>query len=234
MSNVTGPSTTTADPLVEKATRIVLRPIANPLPLGFLALAAATMLLSALQLNWVPATEGHHVAVILVAFVAPLQLLASIFGFLARDAVAGTGMGILAGTWLSIALTMWSAARAAASKALGLLLIVASMSMIAPALASSMGKLVATAVLATTSLRFGITGIYQLTGSPTWKHMAGYIGLALFTLATYAAFAFLLEDVRRATLLPTLRRGRGQSSITGNLRQQLISLEREAGVREQL
>jgi hypothetical protein len=38
---------------------------------------------------------------VVVAFVAPLQLIASLFGFLARDAIAGTGMGILAGTWLS-------------------------------------------------------------------------------------------------------------------------------------
>ena len=164
-----------------QATRIVLRPIANPLPLGFLALGVATLILSALQLNWVPATEGHHVAIILLAFVAPLQLVASIFGFLARDAVAGTGMGVLAGTWLSISLVMWSATPGSNSKALGLLLLVASMSMTAPAIASSMGKLVATAVLATTSLRFAVTGVYQLTGSSSWKHAAGFIGLALFS-----------------------------------------------------
>ncbi len=164
----------------------------------------------------------------------PLQLLASIFGFLARDAVAGTGMRILAGTWLSISLVMWSAAPGSTSKALGLLLLVASMSMTAPAIASSMGKLVATAVLTTTSLRFALTGIYQLTGSSWRKHAAGFIGVALFALAAYAAFAFLLEDVRRATLLPTLRRGRGRTSITGNLRDQFVAIEREAGGREQL
>src|SRR5436190_20583815 len=92
------------DPLVERATRIVLRPIANPLPLGFVALAAGTLLLSGLQLGWLQPAEGHTVALMLLAFVAPLQLIASIFGFLARDVVAGTGMGILAGTWLSISL----------------------------------------------------------------------------------------------------------------------------------
>jgi uncharacterized protein len=37
------------------------------------------------------------VALILIAFVFPLQLVASILGFLARDVVAGTGMGVLAG-----------------------------------------------------------------------------------------------------------------------------------------
>ena len=34
------------------ATRVVLRPIANPLPLGFLALCAGTLLVSGLQLGW--------------------------------------------------------------------------------------------------------------------------------------------------------------------------------------
>ena len=235
MNDATGPAETTrADPLVEQATRIVLRPIANPLPLGFLALGAATLLLSALQLNWVPASESHQIAIILLAFVAPLQLLTSIFGFLARDAVAGTGMGILAGTWLSISLVMWSAAPGSTSKALGLLLLVASLSMAAPTLASSIGKLAATALLATTSVRLAVTGMYQLTASSSWKHVAGYIGVGLFALAVYAAFAFLLEDVHRATVLPTLRHGRGETSITGSLREQLVSLEQEAGVPEQL
>jgi hypothetical protein len=34
--------------------RIVLRPVGNPLPLGFLALAVATLGFRALQLGWVP------------------------------------------------------------------------------------------------------------------------------------------------------------------------------------
>src|SRR5215217_5946912 len=94
---------------VDRAARIVLRPIANPLPLGFLALAAGTLLLSALQLGWLEPQEGRQVALILLAFVFPLQLVASVFGFLARDVVAGTGMGVLCGIWLSIALVMLGA-----------------------------------------------------------------------------------------------------------------------------
>jgi hypothetical protein len=40
-------------PAAETLTRITLRPIANPLPVGFLALAGGTLLLSGLQLGWV-------------------------------------------------------------------------------------------------------------------------------------------------------------------------------------
>jgi uncharacterized protein len=89
---------------VPRAARIVLRPIGNPLPLGLLALAAATLLVSGLQLGWLQPTEGSDVALILIAFVFPLQLLVAVFGYLGRDVVAGTGMGILAGTWLSVGL----------------------------------------------------------------------------------------------------------------------------------
>ena len=73
--------------------RIVLRPIANPLPLGFLALAAGTLLVSGLQLDWLAPTQGEDVGLILLAFVFPLQLIACVFGYLGRDVVAGTGMG---------------------------------------------------------------------------------------------------------------------------------------------
>jgi uncharacterized protein len=52
--------------------RIMLRPIGNPLPLGFLALAGATLLVSGLQLGWLGASEGRNVALILIAFVFPL------------------------------------------------------------------------------------------------------------------------------------------------------------------
>jgi uncharacterized protein len=92
---MTGGSTDRND--LPVAARVVLRPLANPLPLGFLALGAANLLLSGVQLGWLETTDAVMVPVILLAFVAPLLLIASILGFLARDPVAGTGMGVLAG-----------------------------------------------------------------------------------------------------------------------------------------
>ena len=80
-------------------TRITLRPIAGPLALGFFGLAAATFVMSGLQLGWVEPTEGKQVALCILAFTVPLQFTASLFGFLARDGVAATGMGLLSGIW---------------------------------------------------------------------------------------------------------------------------------------
>jgi hypothetical protein len=98
------------------------RPLANPLPLGFLALAAGTLLVSGLQLEWLKPSDGSDVALILIAFVFPLQLVVSVFGFLARD-VAAPGMGILAGTWLSIGLVHLTGELGSSSDALGLFLL---------------------------------------------------------------------------------------------------------------
>jgi uncharacterized protein len=226
--------TQTHEAMIQRAARVMLRPIGNPLPLGFLALAAATFVVAALQLGWIAAGESQNVALILIAFVFPPQLVAAIFGFLARDVVAGTGMGILSGTWLTVGLVMLTNPPGSTSDALGLVLLVAAVAMLVAATAAGFGKLVAAAVLGTTALRFGTTGLYELTGSEAWKDVTGIIGLILLALALYAAAAMALEDARRATLLPLGRRGAGGESLHGDLNQQLERLEREAGVREQL
>ncbi|MBN2624791.1 MAG: hypothetical protein JXA83_15540 [Acidimicrobiales bacterium] len=220
--------------LLERSTRVVLRPVGNPLPLGFLALAGGTLVVSGLQLGWVDAAEGGNVAVVLIAFVFPLQLLASILGYLARDVVAGTGMGILAGAWLAVGLVLFRSRPGATSDALGLLLLLAAAAICVPATGALLGKLVPAAVMFTTAARYAVTGVYELTGSAGWEDGAGYLGLVLCAVAFYAAVAMLLEDVRRRTVLPVLRRGAGQVSMTGNLADQLQRLEAEAGVREQL
>lgn len=72
---------------------VTLRPVGNPLPLGFLALAVTTTVFSAVQLGWLPAGQWTVAALTALLFAVPLQALAAVFGFLARDPVAGTGMG---------------------------------------------------------------------------------------------------------------------------------------------
>jgi succinate-acetate transporter protein len=222
------------DPLVADAARILLRPIANPLPLGFLALAAGTLVVSALQLGWIAPDEARDVGLILVLFVAPLQLIASVFGFLARDIVAGTGMGILAGTWLSVGAVTVDAGAARPRGALGILLALAAVAMLVPALVAAQGKVVPALVLITTSIRFATTAVYELTSDSHWKTVSGTVGVVLAVLAIYAALAMALEDAARRTVLPLLRRGTGARSMSGNLREQLEHMERHAGVREQL
>ncbi|HLV58763.1 MAG TPA: GPR1/FUN34/YaaH family transporter [Natronosporangium sp.] len=216
------------------AARVVLRPLANPLPLGFLALAAATTVVAAQQLRWVPLEEGPVVGLVLLAFVFPTQLLASILGFLARDIAAGTGMGLLAGTWLSVALVSLAAPFGLTSRVLALLLWVAGAAMLVPAAAGATGKIVPTAVLATTALRFAVTGGYEWTGSDGWRVTAGVVGLVLAVLAAYAALAMALEDAWRRTVLPVARHAAGREAMGRDLDAQVTRIGHEAGVRDWL
>ena len=199
----------------------MLRPIANPLPLGFLALAGGTLMLAGLQLGWIPRGEGHQVALVLLAFVVPLQLVSSVFGFLARDVVTGTGMGLLAGTWLAIALVTLTTPPGALSEALGTLLIASAALLLVPAGAASLAKVVPAAVIATTSVRFALTGVAQLGAGAAWADAAGIVGLVLCALAVYAGLALALEDARQAAWLPLRRRGGGAADGEVGVRRQI-------------
>jgi succinate-acetate transporter protein len=183
---------------------VFLRPLANPLPLGFLALGAATLLVSGLQLEWLEPTDGAQVGMILIAFVFPLQIVVSVFGFLARNVVAGTGMGILGGTWLSAGLVLLTGEPGSTSDTLGFLLLFAAIAMLVPAAAASTGMLVPFAVLSTTAVRFALTGVYELTAGHGWMTAAGVVGLALCVIAVFAALAMALEDVLEPGVRPQL------------------------------
>jgi uncharacterized protein len=189
--------------------------------------------LSALQLGWIPPTEGRVVALTALGFTAPLQLMAAILGFQARDTVAGTGMGLLSGTWAVIGLVMYTSPPGATSDGLGVMLLGAGLALSVPAVAA-VGKPVAAAVLGTAALRFAVAGLAQLTGSAAWEKTAGLAGLLLAVLAVYAATAFELQAVQHRTVLPLFRRGAGQSSTGVAASGQPDHLSQEPGIRAQL
>jgi succinate-acetate transporter protein len=215
-------------------TSVILRPIAGPLALGFFGLAAATFVMSGLQLGWVAPTEAKQVALCILAFTVPSQFAASLFGFLARDGVAATGMGLLSGIWAAIGLVTFTGKPGATSDALGLFLLLAGLAMWAPASSATASKLVPALVLATAGLRFVVTGLYQLTSNEAWEDTAGLIGLLLCALAIYAAYAAEFEDVLKRPLLPLGRRGKGELAVKGTYAQQIANIAREPGVRQQL
>ena len=216
------------------STRISLRPIASPLALGFLALGGTTLVLSGLQLGWFAPQESSYVALAMMTFGAPLQLLSSIFGFLARDPAAATGMGVLAASWLTIGLVKLNSAPAATSTVLGVFLVFAGSALLVPAVGAAFGKLVPAIVLLTAAARFFLTGLYQLSANPNLQYAAGIVGLVLLGIAFYAALALTIEDVRRKTVLPLLRVGAGKKAVQGGAEDQGEGVGREAGVREQL
>jgi uncharacterized protein len=218
-------------PQNETLARITLRPIGSPLPLGLLALAVATFILAGLQLSWVPLAQQHTAGLVILTFAVPLQMLSCVYGFTARDSAAGTGMALQAGGWFSIGITTFTGQPGKASPALGLLLVGAATVLLVPAITASLSKLLASLVMALTSVRFYLTGAYELSSSTHWKDAAGVAGLVLAVVACYAGLAFELEDSRRATLLPTFRRRAGRRALTGNLADEVDGVQHEAGVR---
>lgn len=218
----------------EARPRVVLRPIASPLPLGFLALAAGTFTLSGLQLSWIPPGQWHDAGLVILTSVVPLQLISCIYGFLARDSAAGTGTGLLAGAWLSIGAVTYTGHPGHPSGALGLLLLMAATALLVPVATAALSKVLASLVMGGTSVRFFLTAAYELSGSAGWKAAAGIAGLALAVLALYAGLAFELEDARRATLLPTMRHAAGRQALAGPVASETAGVHHEAGVRRKL
>jgi succinate-acetate transporter protein len=215
------------------AARVFLRPIATPLPMGFLALALATSVFGAVQLGWIPPSQGHVAGLTAVVLTAPLQILASVFGYLSRDPVTATGMAILGGTWALLGLTTLLAPPGATSAGLGVLLLAAAAAMLIPAFVGT-AKLAAAGVMGLTAVRFGVTGWYELTGSATAKTTAGAVGIALAVAAFYAALALELGGTKRHTILPTGRSGLAAAAERGEEVFDSAELAREPGVRPRL
>jgi succinate-acetate transporter protein len=213
---------------------VFLRPLANPLSLGFLGTFFATMVLAGIELNWVPVGEFHKLAIGILVFTVPLQLISCVYGFLARDTVCATGMGVQAGMWAVVGLDHLFSKPTSTTSALGLMLVIGAFAAAMPAIGAVSSKMLAAAVMFTTAVRWSITAGYEFTSSSAWRTAGGAAGILLAVLALYASLAFEIEDQRRHTVLPTFRAGLGKKAIDAPMRMQVDQVAHEAGVRKQL
>jgi len=178
------------------------------MPLGLFGLAAASFVVSGLDLGWVAPSQQRMVGVVLVAFPVGLQLTASVLCFLSRDGVAGSALGVLGASWLTVGTVYTIGPPGSTSGALGLLLVVVAAALMLSGAAAALTKLVPAAVLLLSGLRFALTGIYELSASERLHEAAGVIGLGLTALALYTAFALELEGTMGYAVLPLMRRKR--------------------------
>ena len=223
----------TDHPSSEPPTRVVLHPIASPLPLGFLALAVATTAFATVQLRWIPPSESHTVALAVLALTVPMQLVAAVMGFLARDPVAATGMGILSGTWAAVGLATLTSPPGASSAGLGVVLLCSAACLLVPGIAAH-SKVVPAAVIFTSAARFALTGVAEIDGGREWMTAAGWVGVVLAVLSLYAALALELEGSASRTVLPLGRNGAGRRAVDGRFPDQVQDVATEPGVRQQL
>jgi succinate-acetate transporter protein len=212
-------------------TRIILRPIGSPLPLGFFTVAIDNVLVSTLQWGLLSATDRRAVALIVFpAFI--VQAIAGLFALGARDSIAGTLMLSFATTWLVDALIFYLNPPGAAA-ALGTFYVVFAV-FIALMLVSALLKRALAAVLAVAVPRFLIAGIADLTGNQVLARTGAVLGFLLATVAMYTALALLMEDSRDRTVLPIGRLGAARQATHGDLAIELRGIERQAGVRRTL
>ena len=216
-------------------TRVMLRPIGSPLPLGAFTLVPAGLMMAGLQLGWFSPHDAKAIPLLILGFAVPLQLSSSLLAFMARDALVGTGFGIFAGIWLAFGLVGLSAGMTSTNPVLGVFFLSCG-ALFAMLMSGGLagGKAAAGVVILAGSARFIVSGLYELTGSTGRDHAAGIVGLVFVAVAGYVGVATLLEDTAKRSLLPIGRRGRARAAIDEGLEAQLRGLETEAGVREQL
>ncbi|MER5886100.1 GPR1/FUN34/YaaH family transporter [Streptomyces sp. NPDC001941] len=221
-------------PDTDAVTRIVLRPVASPLPLGFFALGMGSTVLSTLQIGWVPAEQSVVLLLLILIFVVPLQLTAGIFAFLARDAGAATALLLLGASWAGTSVTGLVAPSEGPVVAQAVFLLALVPFVLALAGAALRSKPLFAVLLTLAAVRFCLTGLYEAGAGAVWQHAAGWAGLGIGVFALYGGLALLVEDGEQRTVLPLFRRGAARRSIEGELREQLASAQQEAGVRHQL
>lgn len=214
--------------------RIVVRPLGNPLPLGFFAFSLGTLAFSAFELGWIPQAEVHSLALLLLGAVFPAQALAAIFCFLTRDTSGASMLGILSGSWLGLGLVLLTQPQAASHHTIGVYILGLSGVLAIFAVLALAGRALFALALLVATPRYLLLGLFELNGSKGLEHASGIAGLVLLAVAVYTAVALMLEDAHQRTVLPLLRRGLARQAVEGSLDEQLQRLAREPGVRSQL
>jgi uncharacterized protein len=213
---------------------VVLRPIGSPFPFGLAGLTIASLLVTGLDVGWIPVAESRQVGFLLLVTAVPLQAVAAAVSFPARDGAAAASMGVLSATWAATGLAHLTSPPGSTSTALGLVQLASAALLLTSATTQATGKLLTAVVVGLAAVRFAFTGLYELRASGRWQNASGAVGIAVAALALYAVWALQLEDERDSGILPTLRRGRGKYAMTADGGAQLEGVEHEAGVRQQL
>jgi len=219
---------------VEPRLRIVVRPYGSPIPLGFFAFGIGMFMYAALDVGWVKPADQLTVGLLLAIFVAPLQLIATVFAFLGRDVGAATALGLFAGSWLAGGVLLATGKPGVLNAAFGFFLIAFTILIGALAVSSLLGKPLLSLFLAVSSCRGVFGAVYELGGGHGWLRASGWAALAAFVIAVYGGLAFLLEDLAGRTILPLLRRGGAREAIEHDLDAQFAGIADEAGVRHTL
>jgi succinate-acetate transporter protein len=221
-------------PELPREVRIVVRPYATALPLGFFSFGVGMLVLAGLGNGWLPASQQHTAGILLAAFVFPLETIATVFAFLARDAFSATGLGMFSSSWLTLGLADLTGPPGATSRAIGLYMLGFSFMIGCLAFAAFLGKPLIGMLLLLATVRGALGGAWEFGAPHSLEEVSSWLAVALFGAAAYGGLAFLLEDLKKESVLPVFRRGSSRESLEGDLAAQLERIADEAGVRQTL
>jgi succinate-acetate transporter protein len=168
-------------------------------------------ILGGIGIHSIPASDVKTAGLLLAAFVFPLELIATVIAFLARDTTGATTLGLFAGSWLAVGLAFTNAKPGETSRSLGYFLVYFGAVVVLLAVAALFGKPLIGALLLLSSVRAILAGVYELTGERGWETIGGWLAFLIAGAALYGGLAFLLEARRPAGLPPRrgARRDRG-------------------------
>jgi succinate-acetate transporter protein len=219
-------------------TRVFLQPIAAPSILGLFGFAGATFMVAANLAGWYGnAHSGIYVFPFAATFGGLAQFVAGVWSYRARDGIATAMHGMWGSFWLAYGL-LWGLAAAGILKlpegefpALGYWFLVLATITACGAVAAAFENLGLFSVLVALAVGSAFIAVFYLTGTHGWKTTGGWVLLVSSWLATYTAFAMMLEGAAGRVILP-LGHLRREANIPGH--QEHVPLEfalGEPGVR---
>lgn len=191
--------------------RIVLTPIAAPSILGFFGFAGATFMVGSLLAGWwgVPATDAAIIAPFALFFGGLAQLLAAMWSYKARDAVATAMHGTWGSFWLAWGLLVLLTAggvlptTALTSRAFGFWFIVLGLVTLFGALAALAENLGVFTVLILLSAGSCLLAAGLVGGIPVVVNAGGYVLVASAAAAFYTSWAMMMaSSAKGRTILP--------------------------------
>lgn len=164
----------------------------------------------------------------------PLEFLAAVVAFLARDTGAAAALGLFTTSWLALGAVDIVAPQDQTSPALDCYLGAFACALVPLIIGAFLGKTLLGIALTVSAARAALAAAAEFGAPQAVQLASGWVALALFALALYAGTAFLVEDVRQRTTLPVFRRASARKALEGDLSVQSARLPHEAGVRNQL
>jgi uncharacterized protein len=200
---------------------IVLSPVAAPSILGLFGFAAATFMVAANMAGWYGSTDTPLVLFPFALTAGGIaQLLAGMWAYRARDAIATAMHGIWGSFWIAyglytllIALGVLPSTTSAGSApgAFGLWFVVLAAITWVGAIAATADNTALTALLVMLAAGSTLLAIALLAATPTVLVIGAYLLIISALIAWYLAAALMLEAAYNRPVLPTGKRHTAQA-----------------------